>query len=210
VGSATSVRAFWLGGLQTPGLGIRDLHTLRDPRFSGMGCQRLEGAGRLVGLTRSHAGIDPAGPHLLCNPALARQLPHVTSPAPPALRPPLFGYTQVIYALHLFSVILGVLGAATIVGSFLLGLPSIVAVVMNYVRRSEVRGTWLESHFSWQIRTFWWTLFWSLLVIGISAPLMLLMIGFLTAPAGLFVLGVWVLYRVLRGWTTLRALQPVP
>lgn len=178
--------------------------------FPAWGSGSLEGEGRFVGLTRSPAGIDHERPHLLCNPVLARQLPCVSSPEPPALRPPLFGYTQVIYALHLFSVILGILGAATIVGSFLLGLPSIVAVVMNYVRRREVRGTWLESHFSWQIRTFWWTLFLSLLVLGISAPLMLLMIGFLTAPAGLFVLGIWVLYRVLRGWTTLRALQPVP
>jgi uncharacterized membrane protein len=134
----------------------------------------------------------------------------VDSSTPPALPHPLFGYTQVIYALHLFSVILGVVGATTIVGSFLLGIPSIVALVMNYVRRSEVRGTWLESHFRWQIRTFWWTLFWTLLVIGISAPLMLVMVGFLTAPAGLFVLGIWVLYRVLRGWTTLRAMQPLP
>jgi len=121
-----------------------------------------------------------------------------------------FGYTQVIYALHLLSVILGVLGTATIVGSFLLGIPSIVALLMNYVRRNEVRGTWLESHFRWQIRTFWWAFVWSLLILAISAPLMLVMIGFLTAPVGLFVLGVWLLYRVLRGWTTLRAFQPVP
>lgn len=155
-------------------------------------------------------GSIPKGRFCFAIPSWPDSLLPVTPLAPPALRPPLFGYTQVIYALHLFSVILGVLGTATIVGSFLLGIPSIVAVVMNYVRRIEVRGTWLESHFSWQIRTFWWTLFWSLLVIGISAPLMLLMIGFLTAPAGLFVLGVWVLYRVLRGWTTLRALQPMP
>ncbi len=122
----------------------------------------------------------------------------------------LITYTHVIYALHLTSVIMGVLGAATIVGSFLLGIPSIVAVVMNYARRRDVAGTVLESHFSWQIRTFWWAFLWSILILAISAPLMLVMVGFLTAPAGLFVLGVWVLYRVLRGWTSLRALRPLP
>jgi len=122
----------------------------------------------------------------------------------------LITYTHVIYALHLISVIMGVLGAATIVGSFLLGIPSIVAVVMNYARRRDVAGTVLESHFSWQIRTFWWAFLWSILILAISAPLMLVMVGFLTAPAGLFVLGVWVLYRVLRGWTSLRALRPLP
>ena len=102
------------------------------------------------------------------------------------------------------------MGTATIVGRFLLGFPSIVALIMNYARRWEVVGTVLESHFSWQIRTFWWAVFWSLLILGISVPLMLIVVGFLTAPAGLFVMGVWVIYRVLRGWTALRSLQPVP
>ena len=122
----------------------------------------------------------------------------------------LITYTHVIYALHLTSVIVGIMGTATIVGSFLLGIPSIVALIMNYARRREVVGTVLESHFSWQIRTFWWAVFWSLLILGISVPLMLIVVGFLTAPAGLFVMGVWVIYRVLRGWTALRSLQPVP
>lgn len=122
----------------------------------------------------------------------------------------LITYTHVIYALHLTSVMIGVLGAATIIGSFLLGVPSIVGLVMNYARRRDVIGTVLESHFSWQIRTFWWAVLWSLLIMAISAPLMLIMVGFLTAPIGLFILGIWVLYRVLRGWTSLRALQPLP
>ena len=122
----------------------------------------------------------------------------------------LITYTHVIYALHLTSVIVGVLGAATIIGSFLLGIPSIVALVMNYVRRRDAAGTVLGSHFRWQIRTFWCAALWSVLIIGISTPLMLIAVGFLTAPAGLLVLGIWVLYRVLRGWTALRVLQPLP
>lgn len=134
-------------------------------------------------------------------PMTAHPLPRDTS---------LITYTHVIYALHLTSVIVGVLGAATIIGSFLLGIPSLVALVMNYVRRRDAAGTVLESHFRWQIRTFWWAALWSVLILAISAPLMLIAVGFLTAPAGLFVLGIWVLYRVLRGWTALRALQPLP
>src|SRR4029079_3714335 len=73
---------------------------------------------------------------------------------------PLFGWTQAIYALHALSLLTGILGAATIVGAFLIGWPSISAVILNYVKRSEVRGTWLESHFRWQIRTFWYGLLW--------------------------------------------------
>jgi len=128
----------------------------------------------------------------------------------PLQNPSLVTYTHVIYALHLISVLMGVTGAVTIVGSFIFGVPSIVAVVMNYARRREVAGTWLASHFSWQIRTFWWTLFWSVLVLVISAPLMLLLIGFLTAPLGIFMIGIWVLYRVLRGWIALRSGQTLP
>ena len=66
-------------------------------------------------------------------------------------------WTQTIYALHAFSLLMGIVGAATVVGAFLTGWPSLIAVILNYVKRSDVRGTWLESHFRWQIRTFWFT-----------------------------------------------------
>lgn len=128
----------------------------------------------------------------------------------PSRNDALITYTHLIYALHLLSALIGVTGAASIVGSFIFGVPSIVAVVMNYARRREVAGTWLESHFGWQIRTFWWALLWSVLVLAVSAPLTLLLIGFLTAPAGIFILGIWVLYRVARGWLALRSRQPLP
>src|SRR6187397_2266172 len=75
---------------------------------------------------------------------------------------PLFNWTQGIYALHAFSLLSGILGAATVVGAFLTGWPSIIAVILNYVKRSEARGTWLESHFRWQIRTFWFGLLWAI------------------------------------------------
>ena len=69
-------------------------------------------------------------------------------------------WTQVIYALHAFSLLTGILGPITVISAFLTGWPSIIAVILNYVKRSEVRGTWLDSHFSWQIRTFWFGLLW--------------------------------------------------
>ena len=68
--------------------------------------------------------------------------------------------THVVYALHAFSVVSGMSSAMFIVTAFLAGWPSIIAVLINYVRRREVRGTFLDSHFSWQIRTFWWALVW--------------------------------------------------
>lgn len=124
--------------------------------------------------------------------------------------PSLVTWAHVIYGLHTLSVLIGVTGAATIVGSFIFGVPSIVAVVMNYARRSDVRGTWLESHFSWQIRTFWIAFIASALVLLFSAPLMLVLVGFATAAIGLFVIGIWVLYRVMRGWLALREARTLP
>lgn len=124
--------------------------------------------------------------------------------------PSLVTYTHLIYALHALSVLIGVVGAASIVGSFIFGAPSIVAVIMNYARRRETTGTWLESHFAWQIRTFWWALALSVIVLVVSAPLMLVIIGFATAMVGFLFIGAWVLYRVARGWLALRDLRSMP
>jgi uncharacterized membrane protein len=117
--------------------------------------------------------------------------------------PSLVTLTHVIYGLHTLSIIIGIVGTATIIGAFLFGIPSILAVILNYVRRSETRGTFLESHFRWQIRTFWFALLWA--VIGvITIPLLFL--GF----AVLGLAGIWVMYRVARGWLALRDRRPMP
>jgi uncharacterized membrane protein len=117
----------------------------------------------------------------------------------------LITYTHVIYALHS----LAVLTAATIVGGFVCGLPSIVAVIMNYARRGAVRGTFLESHFTWQIRTFWAALFWALFIAAVTLPLTLVLIGIPMFWAGYLALAVWIIYRVLRGWLALRDRRPM-
>src|SRR5712691_10537646 len=70
--------------------------------------------------------------------------------------------THVIYALHAFSAFTGLLSSAFILTAFLTGWPSIIAVILNYAKRAEVRDTWLDSHFGWQIRTFWYALLWLL------------------------------------------------
>jgi uncharacterized membrane protein len=129
----------------------------------------------------------------------------------PAARPmpesSLIGWTQAIYAMHAFSLAMGVVGTATIVGAFLTGWPSIIAVVFNYVKRGEVRGTWLETHFRWQIRTFWFGLLWVglcvLFIIGTFG------IGLLIAWLPLAIVSLWFIYRVIRGWSSLNARQPM-
>src|SRR4026208_2237342 len=100
----------------------------------------------------------------------ARERPVPAPIAAPASS--LVGWTQFIYALHAFSLLMGIVGAAEGVGAFLTGWPSIIAVILNYVKRSEARGTWLESHFRWQIRTFWFGLLWiSLCLLFVIATL---------------------------------------
>lgn len=116
-------------------------------------------------------------------------------------------WTQVVYALHAFSLLTGIVGTATVVGAFLTGWPSIIAVILNYLKRSEARGTWLESHFRWQIRTFWFGLLWvSLCVVFIIATLG---IGILVAWVPLVLVGVWFVYRIVRGWAALSASRPM-
>lgn len=114
--------------------------------------------------------------------------------------------THVVYALHAFSAITGITTAAFIVTAFLTGWPSIIAVIINYVKRSDVRGTFVESHFSWQIRTFWWALLWALL----AGVLIMTVIGIPVAWVIAVATGVWVLYRIVRGWLALLSQKPMP
>ena len=118
--------------------------------------------------------------------------------------------THLVYALHALGLALGAFGAASVLGSFLFGWPSIIAVIINYVKRSEARGTWLESHFTWQIRTFWFALAWAALVALVSIPLAVILVGIGTWIAGMFLLGVWAIYRIARGWLRLNDHQPMP
>lgn len=116
---------------------------------------------------------------------------------------------NVTYALHALGLALGAFGAASIVGSFVFGWPSIIAVVINYLKRDEARGTWLESHITWQIRTFWFALLWTLVVGTVSAVLAIILVGFVTWAVGLTVLGIWAIYRIARGWLALRDRRPI-
>jgi uncharacterized membrane protein len=107
------------------------------------------------------------------------------------------------YALHAAGLAIGAFGAATVVGAFIFGWPSIIAVIINYVKRGDARGTWLESHFSWQILTFWWAVLWAIVISVVSFILAFVLIGFVTWPVGMFALGVWAIYRIAKGWLRL-------
>jgi uncharacterized membrane protein len=118
--------------------------------------------------------------------------------------------THITYALHAVGLVMGVWGSSTIVGAFF-GLPSIIALVINYVKHDEARGTWLDSHFTWQKRTFWWVLAWAVLIFVVNAPLVLLFgLGIVTGAICLGLLGFWAIYRIGRGWLRLKDGKPMP
>jgi uncharacterized membrane protein len=119
----------------------------------------------------------------------------------------LITWTQAIYALHAFSLLMGIVGTATVVGAFLTGWPSIIAVILNYVKRGDVRGMWLESHFRWQLRTFWFGLLW--VAICVAFVIATLGIGILIAWIPMALVGVWFIYRIVRGWSRLSARRPM-
>ena len=113
---------------------------------------------------------------------------------------------HVIYALHAFSALTGLVSAAFVVTAFLTGWPSIIAVIINYVKRSDVRATWLDSHFSWQIRTFWFAALW----VVVAVILFVTLVGIPFAWAIWVVTGIWVLYRIIRGWLALSSQKELP
>ena len=108
---------------------------------------------------------------------------------------------HLVYALHAISLLMGIVTTATIVGAFLTGWPSIIAVIINYVKRGDARGTWLESHFRWQIRTFWFGLLW--VALCMLFVVLTLGIGMLIAWLPLGIVGLWFIYRIVRGWLAL-------
>jgi uncharacterized membrane protein len=85
---------------------------------------------------------------------------------------------------------------------FFIGISWIVGVVVDYLKRDDAAGTWLESHFRWQIRTFWWGLLWGV----IGGLLTLVVVG----VAVLFALAVWIVYRIAKGWMNLAEGKPMP
>jgi uncharacterized membrane protein len=112
---------------------------------------------------------------------------------------------NVVYALHAFAVVVGLVGTATIVGSFVGSVPSIVAVVLNYLKQRDAHGTWLESHYRWQIRTFWFALIW----VVVAWILIFTLIGIPFGVAILIAVSLWLVYRIARGWLRLVDRKPM-
>ena len=92
-----------------------------------------------------------------------------------------------------------------LLGAFTAGGMAVLGVIGAYVKRGDARGTWLDSHYGWQIRTFWWAVLWVVLAV----LLIFTVIGIPFAWLLAVIVGLWVLYRILRGWTSLANRRPI-
>jgi len=114
--------------------------------------------------------------------------------------------TFLIYALHLFSAVNGLLTPAFVVTAFLSGWPSIIALIMSYIWRDDAQDTFLQSHFSWLISTFWWALLW----LVVAWVLIVSIVGVVLGLPLMLGVGIWVLYRLFRGIFALNGRRVVP
>jgi uncharacterized membrane protein len=114
--------------------------------------------------------------------------------------PSVLTVAHVVYALHTLAIIVGIAGSVSVVGSFVGSVPSIAAVILNYVKRGDARGTWVDSHYRWQIRTFWYALLWAI----IGWIFIVTVIGIVIGGPILIALTIWLIYRIARGWLSLK------
>jgi uncharacterized membrane protein len=106
---------------------------------------------------------------------------------------------HVSYLLHLIVAVGAVMPGAQASVALL-----IVAFVIDLVKKDSAVGSWQESHFSWRIRT----VLWAAGLYLVTAPLWLLLL----VPGWIAwgVISIWFLYRIVRGWMSLNANQPMP
>jgi len=120
--------------------------------------------------------------------------------------PSVLNVAHLVYGLHTLAIVIGlVCSSITIIGSFLGSIPSIVAVVFNYLKQGDARGTWVESHFRWQIRTFWFVLLWFVVAFILIVTIVGMVIGIPLLVAVTF----WLVYRIARGWLRLQDNRPM-
>ena len=115
----------------------------------------------------------------------------------------------IAYALYGVGAVFALVSSGLPLIAPLVGILGIAGVIVCYVKRDEAAGTWVASHFSWLIRTFWWSLFWAVLGWIVLIVLGLILIGIPIAFAIWFIAGIWVIYRVVRGYLAFMDSRPI-
>jgi uncharacterized membrane protein len=110
-----------------------------------------------------------------------------------------------VYVLFAIAVVGALAAHGLIVFAPLVGLAGIVGVIIAYVKRGDAQGTWVASHLTWLIRTFWWSLLWGL----IGAVIFVTLIGIPIAIAIFVATSLWGIYRLVRGFLAFKDSEPV-
>lgn len=114
------------------------------------------------------------------------------------------------YALFAIAAIVSLASSGMPMIAPLTGLLGIIALIVCYVKRADAAGTWVASHFTWLIRTFWWSLLWAVVGFLVLFTLGLILVGIPIAIAIWFIAGLWVIYRVVRGYLLFKDSQAIP
>jgi uncharacterized membrane protein len=129
-------------------------------------------------------------------------------PAPAATPPPEATRQPPATGALVAYILFGIAALVGFAGHGFLSLVGIVGVIIAYVSRGDLRGTWAESHLTWLIRTFWWSLLWN--VIGGLVVLLTLFLAYPIAWVIWVATAIWVIYRVIRGFMLFNDRQPIP
>ena len=116
----------------------------------------------------------------------------------------------VAYLLFGLAALTQIGGSGIAVPAPLLTIFGVIAVIIAYVKRGDARGTWVESHMTWLIRTFWWSTVWAMIGWALLVLLAIVLIGFALGPLIWAVTAIWVLYRVIKGIMYFKDSRPIP
>lgn len=105
--------------------------------------------------------------------------------------------TQVMYLLHALA-------------PFTMWLLAVVAIIIGMFTRDQIRPTYIDSHYSWLSRTFWWGILWVVISWVITGVLFVTIVGIMFVWIPWTILFIWYLYRVIRGWLLLNDAKPAP
>jgi uncharacterized membrane protein len=132
------------------------------------------------------------------------------NPAAVAPSSSLISMTLLIYALFGVAAVVGLVSSGFPLIWPLTGIVGIVGIILAYVKRTEATGTWLESHYRWLIRTFWYSLLWGAIGAVVFVLLAIILIGLFIGYLIWVATTIWVLYRLVRGYTLFKDSKPVP